>query len=185
MAIVGLKDVDRMLSRIDRRATRERQQIIRDAARRTLVVQVKADASRSPGRAGARLARATTVRLGKQGAVLVGPRTGRREDKGKAWFRAIFIIGSPRRTVGGAKASEIRTYTSTSKQYAKAGGVFARSTKARDRVLMANKAQGWAAVGPWTVPAIPPNPFVRTGEERARPAFVAALRQALFSTEDT
>ena len=183
-AAVGLKDVDRMLSRIDKRITRQSQAIIRDSARKTLQVEAKADALRSPGGAGPRLARATTVRLGKQGTVLVGPRTGKRADKGKAWFRAIFIIGAPRRTVGGARESEVRTYTSTSKQYAKSGGVFARTTKARGRVLMANKAQGWAAMGPWTVPAIPANPFVRTGTERARPAFAAALREALFSTED-
>jgi len=178
--VTGVDAAVRVYDKVDKRLVKERQKIFRTAAGKTLVKTMRADAKRSPGRAGPRLAAATTARFGKKGAVLVGPRTGKRTSRRGAWFRAIYIAGSPAHKVGAERAGGLREYRSSSKQYAATGGLFYRRIKARPRKFLYNPAGPFLAMGPVTVRAIAANPFVTTGEAQGHAAFVQAVTAALY-----
>lgn len=156
----GSERIMKTLEAYNRRFDKERVAIVKKAARETLVGPIKAEAMRSPGRAGPRLAKATNVRSGRdKGQVLVGPREGKsREDKAGAWFRAIFIVGHPR--------------------------AYPIPRAERAVKFLSNAKVGFRSGARVTHPAIPSNPFVQTGGDRGRPAFVAAVSKALFSKEN-
>ena len=188
----GLDPFTRYLAAVDRRVTREDQQILRESASKLLVPEMRTRALRSPGKAGPLLARATVARNGKRGAVLVGPRKGTRF----AWFRAFFLSGSRPHPVGGgsdARSAEVRTYHSKSAQYAKSGGMFSRRVKAREassRRFLTNAGKFWSiggspfqATGPVTVPEIRANPFVEQGADAGGKALAAELARRFYGKE--
>ena len=154
---VGMKETQKVFTDIDRRCTKERQTVILKAARKHLVPGMKSAAGGSPGRAGPLLAKFTTARRGKQGAVVVGPRTGKK----RAWYRAFFIAGAQVHMIGGTK-------------------VAGKRTRSRGRVFLYNPNASFVAMGPVRHPGIAPNPFVRAGAERGYPAFVRTVGAALF-----
>ena len=176
IAETGIDAVSRSIDRVDRAITKERQANIRAAARMFLVPPMKARARSSPGKAGALLAKAVTARNGKAGAVLVGPRGGKRG----AWFRHFFIGGAKAHQIGGAQSAGTRTFRSSSRQYAAAGGIFARSHKGRERKFLYNAAGAFIATGPVRHPGFADNPFVEVGTEAGQAAFIAEVRKRFF-----
>lgn len=158
---VGLEDVERDLSKMERRLERERQAVVIKAARPTVVAAIKAAApneadrrtlrvrggkadARATGR-GVSLKAATTARRGRNGTVLVGPRGGKRG----VWFRHI--------TIGGARPHQIP-----------------RS----GRPLLA--FGGRVVTGPVPQPGRAGNPFVRRGADAAYPKFLSALADQMY-----
>jgi hypothetical protein len=188
--MVGAEEFARDLDGVARKVEREGQAHILRAARKCLVPEMRSRALRSPGKSGALLARFTTARLGRGGAVVVGPRSGAK----RAWYRAFFVSGSKPHEIGkpeAGRAETFRTYLSSAKQYAAAGGVFTRRIKAREatpRKFLTNAARylsrggdPFQATGPVRSPGIPSNPFVERGAEAGAQAMGDELAKTLYA----
>ena len=163
---VAMKGVDgaiKVYAKVDKRITKERQGIFRTVARRVILPQMKFEAEAAPGRAGPRLARATVVRNGKQGAVLVGPKGGKsRGDRGGAWFRAIYITGH---------ASPYPIPKASGKT---------RGRRARRVLYNPNGPFVASATRGVTHPPIVATPFVERAQRATERPFTEALTKALY-----
>ncbi|MFN8631196.1 MAG: hypothetical protein U0838_13035 [Chloroflexota bacterium] len=173
---VGLEGVEREIERVDRRLARERQRLVAGAARRTLVPAIRAEAPDQTDRRTTRLARgavdarrtasgvslrrAVSARNGRGGAVVVGPRGGKRG----VWFRHITIGGARAHQVGGARAG-----------WGGRGG--------RGRVFLYNPAGPFIALGPVRHPGLRGNPFVQRGYARASSSFLSAIAESTTAAE--
>jgi hypothetical protein len=119
---------------------------------------MRSRAKASPGKAGGLLARSVSARNGRSGAVVVGPRGGKRG----AWFRHFFIGGAKAHEIGGAKGAW-------------------RRNAGRGRVFLYSPDHMLAATGPIPHPGIRGNPFVTSAADAAGSAFTRAVAAALFT----
>lgn len=172
--MLGADQLRKALADVDRRVTSGRQQVLLEASRAVLVRRAKPKMRRSPGKAGPLLARYTVARKGKGGAVVVGPRGGKRA----AWFRAFFIAGSRRHEIGGGQAAELRQYRRTSQ-------LFYRNVRERAARFLYNPAATppMVAMGPVTHPGFAENPAVAEAIEEGWDDFVAEVSKRLWHSQ--
>lgn len=147
----GIAEFNRQLSKVDRKLTKERQKIIRGAAAKTLVPAMKSRAKSAPGKAGPLLAKAVSARNGRNGAVVVGPRGGKRG----VWWRHIVIGGAKPHLIGQPKSGTAP--------------------------FLSNPAAMFAARGPVQHPGMRAHPFVEEATDAARPEFIEAVKRGLFT----